>query len=124
MSHLVLGTRLVPSEQVRIAPTEILGIGPKEATQVRYRLGLSENIRVNESTKYQIDRLEQIIGRGRDYVVRWELEKVKRADIERLIPISRHRGIRHQDGLPLRGQRTHTNARTCRAARNRSRSSV
>ena len=58
MSHLVLGTRLVPSEQVRIAPTEILGIGPKEATQVRYRLGISENIRVNELTKYQIDRLE------------------------------------------------------------------
>nr|YP_010593543.1 ribosomal protein S13 [Taxus chinensis]YP_010725996.1 ribosomal protein S13 [Taxus wallichiana]WAI96653.1 ribosomal protein S13 [Taxus chinensis]WDY83732.1 ribosomal protein S13 [Taxus wallichiana] len=115
MSHLLVpGTRLVPNERVRIAPTEIFGIGPKEATQVRYRLGLSENVKVNESTKYQIDRLERIIGQGQNYVVRWELERVKRADIERLIPISRYRGIRHQDGLPLRGQRTHTNARTCR----------
>nr|QXE44249.1 ribosomal protein S13 [Sciadopitys verticillata]BDC46307.1 ribosomal protein S13 [Sciadopitys verticillata] len=113
MSHLfLLGTRLLPNEQVRIAPTKIYGIGPKEATRVCSRLGISENIKVNESTKYQIDQIERII--GQNYVVRWELKRVKRADIERLIPISRYRGIRHQDGLPLRGQRTHTNARTCR----------
>lgn len=111
MSH-ILGARLVPNEQVRIAPTEIGGIGPKEATQVRYRLGISENIKVNESTKYQIDQIERII--GQDHVVHWELKRGKRADIERFIPISCYRGIRHQDGLPLRGQRTHTNARTCR----------
>jgi len=111
MSH-ILGARLVPNEQVRIAPTKIGGIGPKEATQVRYRLGISENIKVNESTKYQIDQIERII--GQDHVVHWELKRGKRADIERLIAISCYRGIRHQDGLPLRGQRTHTNARTCR----------
>nr|QJH92071.1 ribosomal protein S13 [Podocarpus macrophyllus]QXE44224.1 ribosomal protein S13 [Podocarpus macrophyllus] len=111
MLHL-LGARLVPNEQVRIAPTGIGGIGPKEATQVCYRSGISENIKVNELTRYQIDQIERII--GRDYVVYWELGRGKRADIERLISISRYRGIRHQDGLPLRGQRTHTNAGTCR----------
>lgn len=111
----ILGARLVPNEQVRIALTEIGGIGPKEATQVCYRLGISENIKVNELTKYQIDQIERII--GQDYVVHWELKRGKRADIERLISISCYRGIRHQDGLPLRGQRTHTNARTCRKFR-------
>nr|YP_001661427.1 ribosomal protein S13 [Cycas taitungensis]QXE43886.1 ribosomal protein S13 [Cycas revoluta]BAF98429.1 ribosomal protein S13 [Cycas taitungensis] len=106
------GARSVPNEQVRIASTKIDGIGPKKATRVRYRLGISDNIKVNESTKYQIDQIEQII--GQDHVVHWELKRGKRADIERSISISRYRGIRHQDGLPLRGQRTHTNARTCR----------
>ncbi|KAI4983705.1 hypothetical protein ZWY2020_025571 [Hordeum vulgare] len=56
---------------------------------------------MNELTKYQIDQIEQMI-RG------------ERADIERLTSISRYRGIHHQDGSPLRGQRTHTNARTAR----------
>ena len=51
---------------------------------------------------------------GQDHVVHWELKRGERADIERLISISCYRGIRHQDGFPLRGQRTHTNARTCR----------
>nr|BAJ22102.1 ribosomal protein S13 [Cycas taitungensis] len=108
----ILGARLVPNEQVRIALTKIDGIGPKKATRVCYRLGISDNIKVNELTKYQIDQIEQII--GQDHVVHWELKRGKRADIERLISISCYRGIRHQDGLPLRGQRTHTNARTCR----------
>jgi small subunit ribosomal protein S13 len=111
MLHL-FGAKIVPKKQVSIAPTKIGGIGHKEATQVRYRLGISENIKVNESTKYQIDQIEQII--GQDYVVHGELKRGKRADIKRLIFISCYCGIRHQDGLPLRGQRTHTNARTCR----------
>ena len=111
MLHL-FGAKIVPKKQVSIALTKIGGIGHKEATQVRYRLGISENIKVNESTKYQIDQIEQII--GQDHVVHGELKRGKRADIKRLISISCYRGIRHQDGLPLRGQRTHTNARTCR----------
>ena len=78
MSH-ILRTILVPNEQVRIALTEIGGIGPKEATQVRYRLGISENIKVNESTKYQIDQIERII--GQDHVVHWELKREKRTEI-------------------------------------------
>lgn len=56
--------------------------------------------------------MQQII--GQDHVVHWELKRRERADIERFISIFCYRGIRHQDGLPLRGQRTHTNARTCR----------
>ena len=108
----ISGARSVDDEQVRIASSKIDGIGPKKAIQVRYRLGISWNIKIKELTKYQIDKMEQMI--GQDHVVHWELKRGERADIERLISISCYRGIRHQDGSPLRGQRTHTNARTCR----------
>jgi hypothetical protein len=64
------------------------------------------------SKKSQIDQIEEMI--GQDHVVHWELKRGERANIERFISISCYRGIRHQDGSPLRGQRTHTNARTCR----------
>nr|UTT74622.1 ribosomal protein S13 [Erythropalum scandens] len=108
----ISGARSVADKQVRIASTKIYGIGPKKAIQIRYRLGISGNIKRKELTKYQIDQISQMI--GLNYGVHWELKRVERADIERLISISRYRGIRHQDGSPLRGQRTHTNARTCR----------
>ncbi|KAL8167517.1 LOW QUALITY PROTEIN: hypothetical protein V2J09_009016 [Rumex salicifolius] len=107
----ISGARSVADKQVKIASTKMDGIGPKKAIQVRSRLGISENIKIKELTKYQIDQMEQMI--GQDHLVHWELKRGERADIERLISISRYRGIRHQDGLPLRGQRTHTNARTC-----------
>nr|UVF28756.1 ribosomal protein S13 [Saurauia tristyla] len=115
----ISGARSVDNanKQVRIASTTIDGIGPKKAIQIRYRLGISGNIKIKELTKYQIDQIEQMI--GQDHVVHWELKRGERADIERLINISCYRGIRHQDGSPLRGQRTHTNARTCRREINR-----
>ena len=108
----ISGARSVADKQVRIASTKIDGIGPKKAIQVRYRLGISGNIKIKELTKSQIDQIEQMI--GQDHIVHWELKRGERADIERVISLSCYRGIRHQDGLPLRGQRTHTNARTCR----------
>ncbi|KAI5638812.1 hypothetical protein M9H77_00519 [Catharanthus roseus] len=79
----ISGARSVADEQVRIASTKIDGIGPKKAIQVRYRLGISGNIKINELTKGE------------------------RADIERLISISCYRGIRHQDGSPVRGLLRH-----------------
>ncbi|KAL8217975.1 hypothetical protein R6Q57_021348 [Mikania cordata] len=106
------GARSVADEQVRIASTKIDGIGPKKAILVRYQLSISVNIKIKELTKYQIDQIEQMI--GQDHVVHWESKRGERADIERLISISCYRGILYQDGSPLRGQRTHTNSRTCR----------
>lgn len=106
------GAISVPDEQVRIALTKMDGIGPQKAMKFCYRLGISGNIKIQELTKYQIDQMEQMI--SQDHVVNWELKRGERADIKRLISISCYRGIRHQDGLPLRGQRTHTNARTSR----------
>nr|BCT43063.1 ribosomal protein S13 [Musa itinerans var. formosana] len=109
------GAISVPDEQVRIASTKMDGIGPQKAMKFRYRLGISGNIKIQELTKYQIDQMEQMI--SQDHVVNWELKRgalLNNSDIKRLISISRYRGIRHQDGSPLRGQRTHTNARTSR----------
>lgn len=108
----ISGARLVADKEVRIALTKIVGIGLKKAIQLCYRLGISGNIKIKELTKYQIDQIEEMI--GQDHLVHWELKRGERADIEGFISISSYRGIRHQDGLPLRGQRTHTNARTCR----------
>jgi small subunit ribosomal protein S13 len=106
------GARLLPDEQVRIASTKIHGIGPKKAIQLCYRLGISGNIKINELTKSQIHQISKIL--SQEHVVHWELKRRERADIERLISISRYRGIRHKERLPLRGQRTHTNARTAK----------
>jgi small subunit ribosomal protein S13 len=85
----ISGARLLPDEQVRIASTKMDGIGPKKAIQLRYRLGISGNIKMNELTKYQIDQIEQMV--AQDHVVHWELKRGERADIERLISISHYR---------------------------------
>ncbi|THU50677.1 hypothetical protein C4D60_Mb06t22820 [Musa balbisiana] len=74
--------------------------------------GTNGNIKIQELTKYQINQMEQMI--SQDHVVNWELKRGERSDIKQLISISPYRGIRHQDGSPLHGQRTHTNARTSR----------
>nr|YP_009493675.1 ribosomal protein S13 [Codonopsis lanceolata]AWN57620.1 ribosomal protein S13 [Codonopsis lanceolata] len=108
----ISGARFGANEQVRIASTKINGIGPKKAIQLCSQLGISGTRKIKELTKYQIDQMEEMI--GQDHIVHWELKRKERADIERLISISCYRGIRHKCRLPLRGQRTHTNARTCR----------
>jgi small subunit ribosomal protein S13 len=111
----ILGTNLVPNEQVEIALTRIFGLGPKKAIQVCDQLGLNDNIKVNKLTKYQIDRIIKII--SQNYLVDLELARVIQRDIKQLMNIGCYRGFRHNAGLPLRGQRTHTNAKTCRKFR-------
>nr|GMD88277.1 ribosomal protein S13 [Ipomoea batatas] len=115
MSIFLLWVKTLPTRQL-FTVLAIFSESPitsaSSSSIVRYRLGISGNIKIKELTKYQIDQIEQMI--GQDHVVHWELKRGERADIERLISISCYRGIRHQDGAPLRGQRTHTNARTCR----------
>nr|YP_009674915.1 ribosomal protein S13 [Haplomitrium hookeri]QDE12954.1 ribosomal protein S13 [Haplomitrium hookeri] len=108
----ILGTNSNSNKRVKIASTRIFGIGPKKAIQVCDQLGPSENIRVNKLTKYQPDQIVRII--GQNYLVDSELERVIQRGIKRLISIGRYRGFRHNAGLPPRGQRTHTNAKTCR----------
>ncbi|KAI3881118.1 hypothetical protein MKX03_010131 [Papaver bracteatum] len=106
------GDRSVPEEQVRVASTKMDGIGSQKSIQIRSRPGISGKIKIKELTKSQIGQIEEMI--GQDHVVHWELKREERAYIERLISISRYCGIRHQEGSPLRGKQTHTNARTSR----------
>ena len=108
----ISGARLVSEKKVRIASTKIYGIGHQKAIQIRNQLGISGHMKIGDCSKFQIGQLEERIGQS--HVVHWELRRRERADIERLLSISSYRGIRHQDGSPLRGQRSHTNARTCR----------
>ena len=111
----ILGAILVPDEQVRIALTKMAGIGSQKAMKFCSRLGLSRKIKIHELTKFQIDQIEQILSQS--HLVHWEWKRRERADIERLKKsISRYRGIRHQEGLPLRGQRIQTNARRRKAS--------
>jgi small subunit ribosomal protein S13 len=112
----ILGTKLVSNRGVRIALTEIFGIGPKKALQICSRVGLGDNIEVHQLTKYQIYRINKISSQI-SLVDSELLRREIRIYIKRLITISCYRGFRHKAGLPLRGQRTHTNARTCRRSR-------
>ncbi|RAL38944.1 hypothetical protein DM860_014770 [Cuscuta australis] len=76
VSTYISGARSVVNEQVRIASQRIYGIRPKKAIHARYRLGISGNIKIKELTKYQIDQIEQMI--GKDHVVHWELKRGER----------------------------------------------
>nr|YP_009277423.1 ribosomal protein S13 [Ophioglossum californicum]YP_010439841.1 ribosomal protein S13 [Ophioglossum vulgatum]AOH05894.1 ribosomal protein S13 [Ophioglossum californicum]UTD44887.1 ribosomal protein S13 [Ophioglossum vulgatum] len=111
----ILGTRSVSGKQVRIASVSISGTGPKRAVKVCDQLGISDSIKVHELTKHEIDKVLGII-RRKHFLVDSELKREIKPNTKRLISISCYRGFRHKAGLPLRGQRTHTNAKTCRVA--------
>jgi small subunit ribosomal protein S13 len=112
----ILRTNLVSNEQVEITLIRIFGIGLKKTIQICDQSGLNDNIKVNKLTKYQIDQIIKII--SQNYLVDLELERVIQRDIKQLMSICCYHGFRHDVRLPLRGQRTHTNAKTCRKFKN------
>lgn len=109
----ILGTKLVSNKQVRLALTQIFGIGPKKATWICDQLGLSDNTKVSNLTRHQINQISKIV-RRKKILVDSELKRGIQQYIKRLININCYRGFRHKAGLPLRGQQTHSNAKTCR----------
>lgn len=111
----ILGTHLNTAKQVKIALTQIFGIGHKKALQICAHLGLSDTMLVNELTRYQFDQITQFI--SQHYNIDSELRRMIESDIKRFISIGSYRGFRHNDGLPVRGQRTHTNAKSCRKSK-------
>ncbi len=112
----ILGTNLVLNEQVETALTWIFGIGLKKSIQVCDQLGPNDNIKVNKLIKYQINQIIKII--SQNYLVDSKVEKVIQRDIKQLMSIGCYRGFCHNAGLPLRGQWTHINAKTCCKFRN------
>nr|YP_009755803.1 ribosomal protein S13 [Gonatozygon brebissonii]QIQ23080.1 ribosomal protein S13 [Gonatozygon brebissonii] len=108
----ILGTNLNPSKKVRVALTQIFGIGPNKSLQVCDNLGISDTYFVAQLTKTQIDQM--IKRMALQFLIDSELRRIIQKDIKRLIHIGCYRGFRHTEGLPLRGQRTHTNAKTSR----------
>ena len=102
---------VIPSEkQVQIALTYIYGIGPKFASTILAAASIEPTTRVKDLTEAEEQRLREII--DRDYTVEGDLQRLVTNNIKRLKDITAYRGLRHKAGLPVRGQRTRTNART------------
>ena len=102
---------VIPTEkQVQIALTYIYGIGPKHALSILAAAKIEPTTRVKDLTEAEEQKLRDII--DKDYVTEGDLQRLVTNNIKRLKDINAYRGLRHKAGLPTRGQRTRTNART------------
>jgi len=106
----IAGVDLPRDKRLEIALTYIYGIGLPTSQTVIASSGIDAATRVRDLTEEEIARLREVI--ERDYTVEGDLRRVVSASIKRLMEIGCYRGLRHRRGLPLRGQRTRTNART------------
>jgi small subunit ribosomal protein S13 len=106
----IAGVNLPTNKRVVIALRYIFGIGPTNAVDICERVGIAANRRVNQLTEDEIIRIRDTI--DRDYTVEGDLRREQAMNIKRLMDLGCYRGLRHRKGLPVRGQRTHTNART------------
>jgi small subunit ribosomal protein S13 len=106
----IAGVDLPRDKRVEAALPYIYGIGWALSRQILQKTGISPDTRVRELTEDEVARLREVI--DRDYKVEGDLQREVQLNIKRLIEIGCYRGIRHRRGLPVRGQRTKTNART------------
>lgn len=106
----IAGVNIPTSKRVLIALTYIHGIGPKFAKDIITKAKVSDVKRVNELSEDEVIRLREII--DADYKVEGDLRREVSMNIKRLVDLGNYRGLRHRKRLPVRGQRTHTNART------------
>jgi small subunit ribosomal protein S13 len=106
----IAGVNIPSNKRVEIALTYIFGIGRTKARQIREKAGLSVERRVNELTDAEVMQIREII--DGDFVVEGDLRREVSMNIKRLMDLGCYRGLRHRRRLPVRGQRTHTNART------------
>ena len=111
----IAGVDLPKNKRVDIGLTYIYGIGRAAASQILKTAGVDGTIRVKDLSEDKIVKLRETIERG--YVVEGDLRKEVSLNIKRLIDTGTYRGLRHRKGLPVRGQRTKTNARTRKARR-------
>ncbi len=111
----IAGVDLPPSKRVEIGLTYIFGIGRSRALAIIAKANVKPSVRVKDLSEDEVLRITRVINQeGR---VEGDLRKSVGLDIKRLIEIGSYRGMRHRRNLPLRGQRTHTNARTRRGPR-------
>mgnify|MGYP000881665770 FL=1 len=111
----IAGVNIPDNKRVQISLTYIYGIGKSRATKICEQAGVDVNKKVKDLTEEEAGRIRQIIqDEGR---VEGDLRKEVQLNIRRLMDIGCYRGLRHRRGLPVRGQRTHTNARTRKGPR-------
>ena len=113
---IVAGVNIPDNKRVAIALTSVYGVGPTVARRVIDESGLSGNPRVRELTEDELNRLRGALDRS-GALVEGDLRREVSLNIRRLVDIGSYRGLRHRRGLPVRGQRTKTNARTKRGRR-------
>ena len=106
----IAGVNIPTQKRVVIALQYIHGIGPKFAKDICERVGLPAERRVSELTDAEVLQIREAI--DRDYMVEGDLRREVAMNIKRLMDLGSYRGLRHRRGLPVNGQRTHTNART------------
>ncbi len=111
----ISGVDLPREKKVEVGLTYIYGIGRHNATDIMQKAGIDPALRIRDLSDADVNRLRQVI--ERDYKVEGALRTEVAMNIKRLMDIGSYRGTRHRRGLPVRGQRTHTNARTKKGPR-------
>lgn len=106
----IAGVNIPTAKRVVIALQYIHGIGPKFAQEIIEKVNIAPERRVNELSDAEVLSIREAI--DRDYMVEGDLRRDTAMNIKRLMDLGCYRGLRHRRGLPVRGQRTHTNART------------
>jgi small subunit ribosomal protein S13 len=106
----IAGVNIPTNKRVAIALQYIHGIGPHKAQEIMSKVGLPPERRVSQLTDQEVLQIREVI--DRDYIVEGDLRREVAVNIKRLMDLGCYRGLRHRRGLPVRGQRTHTNART------------
>ena len=106
----IAGINIPTNKRVDIALTYIHGIGRSSATEICKQVGLADNVRVNELSEAEIVKIREVI--DQTFTVEGDLRRETAMNIKRLMDLGCYRGLRHRRGLPVHGQRTHTNART------------
>ncbi|SDZ05010.1 30S ribosomal protein S13 [Nitrosomonas sp. Nm58] len=110
----IAGVNIPNNQHVRIALTAIYGIGNSISKKICNELGIAEFIKLKDISEDQLDQLREKISK---YTVEGDLRREISMNIKRLMDLGCYRGLRHRRGLPVRGQRTRTNARTRKGPR-------
>jgi small subunit ribosomal protein S13 len=106
----IAGVNIPTNKRVEIALTYIHGIGRTKARELAARIGIAPERRVQDLSDQEVLQIREAI--DADYTVEGDLRREVAMNIKRLMDLASYRGLRHRRGLPVRGQRTHTNART------------
>jgi small subunit ribosomal protein S13 len=106
----IAGVNIPSNKRVEIGLTYIFGIGRTKAVEICSKASIPSTRRVNDLTDSEVIQIREII--DNDYLVEGDLRRETSMNIKRLMDLGCYRGLRHRRGLPVRGQRTHTNART------------
>ena len=111
----IAGVNIPTDKRVEVALTYIYGVGLTRSQKILAQTKISPDTRVKDLTEAEIGRIREVL--EKNYKVEGDLRREETANTKRLIEIGCYRGIRHKRGLPVRGQRTHTNARTRKGPR-------